>query len=580
MNLKNYFEELKRRNVFKASAAYLIVAWLIVQVASIVLPVFDAPKYIMKVILFILGIGFPINLVFSYIYDVTPEGLKKTENIEQKFEKSVIKGNRLNKVIFTSLSLVVLIFVINLFVNKQFNEKPDGEKSIAVLAFADMSPNKDQEYFSDGISEEILNLFAKIPELKVMSRTSSFSYKGKDVSVKDIGKELNVSHLLEGSIRKAGNKIRITVQLIKTMDGSHIWSETYDRDLDSIFQIQDDIAARVTDQLKTTLLGTSPKSKTVNIEAYNLFLQAKHLVHQNTKMAYISAEELTKKSIKIEPDYAASWELLASIYNTGAYNFNIRTTNEGIPLGLEAAEKAIELDPNLAYGYATLASLHELDWNFNESLKNINKALKLDPNNAIIISTAANMTYGDINKSIKLIQKSINLDPLLYLNYYNLGFEYYKVNELNKAEEAFRKFATYYPNSQILHYMQAMVFLAQGEHNKAKKEIELEKHDFFSLYGKNFVYYALGKQDQADALFEEFIEKYSETDPANLADLYAFRGEIDKSFYWLNRAVEIKDPVLLEALMYPSFKSLYKDPRWNTLINNMNLPKDHGYPMG
>ena len=577
MNLKNYIAELKRRNVFKASAAYLIVAWLVIQVASTVLPAFEAPPFVMKVLLFLLGIGFPINLVFSWIYDITPEGLTKTKNIEQESQTSVIKSSRLNKVIIASLALVVVIFLINLFVIKQLIKEDVGEKSIAVLAFADMSPEKDQEYFSDGISEEILNLFAKIPELKVMSRTSSFSYKGKDATAEDIGKELNVAHILEGSIRKAGNTIRITVQLIKTMDGSHIWSETYDRDLVSIFQIQDDIATRVTEQLKTTLLGTVPKSKTVDVEAYTLYLQAQHLVHQNTKMAYVSAEELIKKSIEIEPNYAAAWDLLASIYNTGVYNFSIRAYDEGIPLGLEAAKKAIALDPTSARGYATLASLQELDWNFDESAKNINKALELDPNNAIIISTAANMTYGDIYKSIDLINKSINVDPLVYLNYYNLGFAYYKVYELDKAEEAFRTFSRYYPNSQILHYMMAMVHLAQGKNDEAMKEIEQETHDFFSLYGKNFVYYALGKQEQADALFKEFIEKHGETDPANLADLYAFRGEIDNSFFWLNRAIEIKDPVLLEALAYPSLKILHRDPRWNALINRMALPKDHGY---
>ncbi len=240
--------------------------------------------------------------------------------------------------------------------------------------------------------------------------------------------------------------------------------------------------------------------------------------------------------------------------------------------------KAVKLDPDSGEGYATLSSLQELDWNFDQSSKNMQKALELDPNNAIIIGTAANMVYGDIQKSIDLLHRAINLDPLVYVNYYNLGFAYYKVNELDKAEDAFQTFAMYYPNSQILHYMMAMVRLAQGRYDEALIEIEQESHEFFGLYGKNFVFHALGKQEQADALFEEFIEKHSKTDPANLADLYAFRGDIDQSFYWLNKAVEIKDPVLLEALAYPSLKILHKDPRWNTLINNIGLPKDHGYP--
>ena len=372
--------------------------------------------------------------------------------------------------------------------------------------------------------------------------------------------------------------MRITAKLINTKDGSQIWSETYDRDLNDIFKIQDEIAGVVTSQLQLTLLGAKTINKNIDTEAYTLYLEANYLVHQNTKKAYLSAEELVKKSIEIEPNYAPAWGLLASIYNTGVYNFSIREYEEGISLGLEAAMKAIKLDPDSGEGYATLSSLQELDWDFDQSAKNMDKALELDPNNAIIIGTAANMVYGDIQKSIDLLHKAISLDPLVYVNYYNLGFAHYKVNEIDKAEEAFQTFAMEYPNAQILHYMMAMVRLAQGRFDEALIEIEQESHEFFGLYGKNFVFYALGKQEQADALFEEFIEKHSKTDPANLADLYAFRGDIDQSFYWLNRAVEIKDPVLLEALAYPSLKILHKDPRWNTLINNMGLPEDHGYP--
>ena len=585
MSIKKYIAELKRRHVFKAGIAYLIVAWVVAEVASLALTTFEAPPYIMKTLVFLLGIGFLLNLVFSWIYDITPDGIQKTETLGQNPAKYKLKSGRLNKVIIASLSLAVLILLYNQIWNVtkveviEFGETvTTGNKSIAVLAFTDMSPKKDQEYFSDGISEELLNLLSKLPELRVISRTSSFSYKGKNTTAEDIGKELKVSHILEGSIRKAGNTLRITAKLINTKDGSQIWSETYDRDLNDIFKIQDEIAGVVTSQLQLTLLGAKTINKNIDTEAYTLYLEANYLVHQNTKKAYLSAEELVKKSIEIEPNYAPAWGLLASIYNTGVYNFSIREYEEGISLGLEAAMKAIKLDPDSGEGYATLSSLQELDWDFDQSAKNMDKALELDPNNAIIIGTAANMVYGDIQKSIDLLHKAISLDPLVYVNYYNLGFAHYKVNEIDKAEEAFQTFAMEYPNAQILHYMMAMVRLAQGRFDEALIEIEQESHEFFGLYGKNFVFYALGKQEQADALFEEFIEKHSKTDPANLADLYAFRGDIDQSFYWLNRAVEIKDPVLLEALAYPSLKILHKDPRWNTLINNMGLPEDHGYP--
>jgi len=572
MGLKKYIEELKRRNVIKAGIAYLIVAWLIAQIASIILPTFEAPPWVMKTLLFVLIIGFPINLVISWIYDVTPEGIKKTISIN---EKSLLKNQRLNKVIVSALVLTVVIIATNMFFKKVITT----DKSIAVLAFADMSPMSDQEYFSDGISEELLNLLAKIPELKVISRTSSFSYKGKNKTATEIAKELNVSYILEGSIRKAGNMVRVTAQLIRAIDGFHEWSHTYDRSMDSIFKIQDDISAEVTNQLQISILGKQPLSKPRDTDAYNLYLQAVHLVHQNTKEAYITAEEKIKAAIAIDDNYAEAWRMLAKIYDTGVYNFSVREPKEGLPLGLAAANKAIELDPTVADSYCALSSLQEMAWDFEGSAKNMEKALQLDPNNSVIMGTAALMCFGDLEKSISLLNKAIKLDPLVYTNYFNLGFAYYRLNRLKEANEAFDTFAIYYPNWQIYHYMKSLVFLAEGNNEEALKEIEQESNEFFSLYGRNFVYFAMGRLDEAKVLFDEFKERYGVTDPSNLADLYAFRGDYDSSFTELDRALKIKDPVLLEALTYPSFKPMHSDPRWKAFLSKIKLPKDHGFPL-
>ena len=572
MKLKPYIEELKRRNVFKAGIAYLIVAWLIAQISDIFLPTFEAPPWVMKTLLFVLTIGFPINLVISWIYDVTPEGIKKTHSLN---ERSFLKNKRLNKVIVTALLVTVVIISSNLF----FNRVSATDKSIAVLAFADMSPQKDQEYFSDGISEELLNLLAKIPELKVISRTSSFSYKGKNTTATEIAKELDVSYILEGSVRKSGNTIRITAQLIRANDGFHEWSHTYDRVLNDIFQIQDDISAEVSKQLQLSILGKQDLTKPIDIEAYNLYLQAIHMVYQNTKESYISAEEKIKEAIAIDGNYAAAWRQLASIYDTGVYNFSIREPKEGIPLGLEAVKKAIELDPSSADAYCTLSSLQELAWDFDASAKNIAKALQLAPNDAVVIGTAALMCFGDLEKAISLYEKAIKLDPLVYANYFNLGFANYRLNRLEESMKALDTFALYYPNWQIYHFMKAKVLLAQGKNEEALKEIEQETNEFFSLYGRNFVYFAMGRLEEANALFDEFKELHGATDPSNVADLYAFRGDFDNSFKELYHALEIKDPVLMEILTYPSFKPMHSDPRWKAFINKIGLPKDHGYPM-
>jgi len=579
MKFNNYFNELKRRNVIKSALAYLVVAWLITQVLSIVLPAFGAPDYLLKWSLVILALGFPVWLIFAWVYEVTPEGIRKTIDVEPEQSISSKTGSRLNKLIIASLTLAIVVLLVDRFTRDDAQVVEFGNRSIAVMAFADMSPKKDHEYFSDGISEELLNLLAKIPELKVISRTSSFSYKGKDTKATEIGSELNVSHILEGSIRKAGNMIRVTAQLINTADGTHEWSHTYDRKLDSIFKIQDEIATEVSKELKISLLDQPLISRTVDPEAYNLFLQAKHLVNQNTKDAYIEAETKVKASIALDSAYAPAWRLLAGIYDTGTYNFSIYESQEGITLGLNAINKAIAMEPDSGHSYATLSSLQELNWEFEASANSMAQALRLLPEDGIIMGTAANKTYGDLEKSVDFLNKAIAVDPLVYVNYFNLGHAYFRLNRLEEAEEAFKTFGLYYPNWEIYHYMIARIRIAQNRYDDALAEIAKEKHEFFSLYGRNFVFFALNRTKEADALFKEFLGKYSKTDPANVADMYAFRGDYDQSFNWLNKAFDARDPVLIEALTYPSFKPMYSDTRWGNFIAKIGLPEDHGYPL-
>ncbi|MCK0177894.1 tetratricopeptide repeat protein [Flavobacteriaceae bacterium S0862] len=587
MSLKHYYNELKRRNVIKSALAYIVVSWVIIQVMSIILPTIEAPAFVMKLLLVVILIGFPLWIVFAWVYEITTDGIKKTININLDESITPVTNNRLNKIIIISLVVAIVLLSINLFIGNNFigisNSKDRidvisiDDKSIAVLAFTDMSQDKDQEYFSDGISEEILNLLAKITDLKVISRTSSFSFKNKEVTASEIGRALNVNHVLEGSIRKSDNTFRITAQLIDVTNGSNIWSETYDRPMIDIFKIQDEIASNVSEQLQLRILGELKVTKSPKVEAYNLYLKAHHLANQNTKASYITAEKVIKEALEIDPNYSDALRLLASIYHTGMYNFSLRSYEEGIPLGMEAAQKSVDLDPYSGDNYMTLASFQELNWDFEASAKSTEKALELDSYSAVILGTAANMTFGDINKSVELLKRAIIIDPLVYVNFYNLGFAYYKLGEIEKAEEAFETFFSYYPNSQIIHYMMAQVRIAQGRYDEALKEIEQETHEFFSLYGLNFVYHALGDTKRSNELFEEFKEKYSEGDPANLADLYAFRGNKDASFKWLGKALEIKDPVLLEALAYPSFKILHGDSRWNEFINRLSLPVDHGF---
>ena len=588
MNFKNYLKELKRRNVIKAALAYLVISWIITQVATTVLPTFEAPAYITKTIIFILAIGFPLWLIFSWVYEITPEGIRKTKSIKPEESITPETSNRLNKIIIGGLGLIIVLLAFNMLGNNQTDENSAiGEelastdvrdKSIAVLAFVDMSPEKDQEYFSDGISEEILNLLAKIPDLKVISRTSSFSFKGKEVTTEAIGKELQVGHVLEGSVRKSGNTFRITTQLIDVNSGAHVWSETYDQDMEDIFEIQDRIAAVVTKQLKGTLLGDDFKSKKIDPKAYDLYLQASKARQSGTSEATIRAEKIVKQSIAIDSTYAPSWSLLSSII-IGGNAFGLRSFKDEVSEGKKAALKAIALDSTFAYGYVNLAVVNRRDWDFENANFNMKKALDLASENADVLLAATREAedFGKMDYAISLANKAISIDPLNYGSYFRLASCYSAKEEYFKAEEALRKYLFMYEDSRWTHNFLAQIYLGQGNIDKAMNEIEQDTDPFWSLFIRNMIVYASGDKNRADKLLNELVEKYGHDSWPNIAVVYAFRKEVDKAFYWLDEAYKVKDPSLFNLLSYPAFKNLWGDPRWNAFINKLGLPDDHGF---
>lgn len=579
MNLKKLITELKRRNVIKASVAYLVVSWLILQIASIILPAFDAPPYAIKTLLLILSVGFPLNLIFSWIYELTPEGIKKTARIDQKSQQSITKNNQLNSIIIASVSIAIVLLVFNLFGNAQKKIENINEKSIAVLAFTDMSPNKDQEYFSDGISEELLNLLAKVPELKVISRTSSFSFKNKEITANEIGKQLDVAYILEGSIRKSDSSFRINTQLINTANGTQIWHQTYNHDMDDIFKIQDEIASEVIQRLKVTLLGEHNVTNVVNPDAYNLFLQAKQLYYQGSYEAGNNALKLIRQSQEIDSTYAPSFWLYSRVIFRQSFSYMELSKSEGIKLGKSAALKAIDLDPDLYLGYISLAAYNRIEWDFKSSNNNIEKALLLAPENSYVMGEAARnaLDLGKIESAITLQEKAIVLDPIHYGIYYRLAMSYAWTEQYKKAELNLQKFILMYPNFPYAHGLMSEILLKLGRNDEVLVEIEKESDPYWKLYRKCMILYALGNISESNLLLKELIDNYGDRAWSNIAEVYAYKGEIDEAFKWLELCYDKQDSALHEVLNYPAFKSLYKDPRWNAFINKLELPKNHGF---
>ena len=354
----------------RVGAAYLAVAWLLIQVTQTLFPVFGLGATAIRSVVVVLIVGLLPALIFAWAFEITPEGLKRESEVDRSQSITPQTGKKLDRVIMGVLALALGYFAVDKFVLAPQREqaateagraegrteslvKSYGDKSIAVLPFVNMSSDKDQEYFSDGISEELLNLLAKIPKLRVISRSSAFSYKGKDVKLAQVAKELNVAHILEGSVRKAGNKVRITAQLIEARSDTHLWSNTWDRELDDIFAVQDEIAAAVVEQLKITLLGEAPKAKEVNPEAYALFLQGRQLRRQSTREGFEQAITLFQQALAIDPNYAAAWEQLAAVYVNQAAQ-GLRPLAEGLRLAREAATKALAIDPDFAPAHGRL----------------------------------------------------------------------------------------------------------------------------------------------------------------------------------------------------------------------------------
>ncbi|MEO6346398.1 MAG: hypothetical protein ABIO60_00680 [Aquaticitalea sp.] len=585
--MKTFIKELQRRNVIKAAISYAVFSWLLIQVASILYPSLGWGQNAITNTLITLIICFPLWIIFAYIFEWTASGFKKTNDVAQEHSISKSTSKKLNAIIIAGLSLAVLLLAADRIFNftgasetKQSLTAVDkSDKSIAVLAFADMSQEKDQEYFSDGISEEILNLLVKIPDLKVISRTSSFSFKGKEATTTEIGKTLNVGHILEGSIRKSGNTIRITAQLIKVSDGAHVWSETYDRDMTDILKIQDEIAGKVTQELKVSLLGEAIISKNVDPEAYNLYLQAKQVRSQQTEESLKNSKLLLRQSIALDSTFAQAWEELSGIVYSEAFIYLLIPMEEGITIGTTYAQKAITLDPSYANAYARLAYYQRYSWDFKEANATMEKAVALGPDNADVIKAAADnaLNFGKKKEAIVLQLKALELDPLDYYKYYRMALLYYYDKQYDKAAGDIQSFLLHYPNAAVARSFYALILLGQGDKSQAFLEVEKEPDAFWKIYSKCMLVYSTGKTEEANALLKQLVKVYGEDSWPNIAHVYAFRGEKDEAFKWLNLAFDNKDGSLLEILDYPEMKNLWGDPRWNKFINKLGLPADHGF---
>ena len=564
---RSLLAEIKRRNVLRAGAFYVAAAWALAQGIAQLGPAFGMPEWGTRWFVIAAAVGFPFWIAFAWFYEFTPEGLKRESEVERHESITHHTGRKLDFAIIGVLVVAVVLLVTDRFVlHHGVNEEaaiPFAEHSIAVLPFVNMSDEKSNEYFSDGISEELLNLLAKIPQLQVTARTSSFSFKGKDTGIREIARTLHVAHVLEGSVRKAGNSVRITAQLIRAGTDTHLWSQTYDRKLDDIFAIQDEIAADVVKQLKVTLLGAAPKARTTDPEAYALYLQAVQLGRQSTAEAFQQSDALYRKVLAIDPRYAPAWvELARNVYNeTGQ---GLLPSKEGFAQAREAVTKALAIDPDYAPAHARLGRIAmSVDDDLAGAAQHYKRALVLDPTDLDVLRNSAVLlgNLGRPDEELALDEAVVRRDPVNVTALFNLGLHQRYAGRLDAAIASFRTVLSLAPGRGAAHTQLGVALLLKGDAQGALAEIEQEKSSWIRI-GLPLAYHTLGRRADSDAALKELIAKDAADSAYNIAYVYAYRGEADQAFEWLDKAAEYGDGGLAEIATENLFDKIHADPRW------------------
>ena len=466
----------------------------------------------------------------------------------------------------------------------------ENTPSIAVLPFTDLSPEKDQEYFADGLTEELLNVLSKIRGLRVASRTSAFHFKGKDVDIPTIAQKLNVATILEGSVRKAGKRVRITAQLIQVATDSHLWSDTYDRELEDIFAVQDDIAQSVVKELRSALLGEKPdasanaavkaevhaaaKGRGENAEAYRLYLQGRFFEDRFTGEDTAKAVQYYRQALELDPQYALAWAGLSRAHsNQAAYFWGVEIT-EGFGKAREAAERALQLEPDLAEGHAALGQIRRLhDWDWKGADDSFRRALELAPGNAQVMRDAGNLaaSLGRPEEALALVRRAATFDPLSASAHRSVARTSYLADLLDEAEAAGQKALELHPQGGLTHFWLGLVRLRQGRLDEAQEMFQREPHDTFRLLGLSQVHHASGRSADSEAALRELIEKDAAGGAYQIALGYAYRGEMDPAFEWLERAYMQRDPGIGMTKVSQPLRSLHGDPRWQPFLEKTGL---------
>jgi TolB-like protein/tetratricopeptide (TPR) repeat protein len=578
------FEELKRRKVFKVGAAYLVVAWLVVQAASIGFPAFDAPPWVLRIFILISLLGFPIAVVMAWVFDITPEGVK--------FDADTSGSKRL----FAAAALLVVLALGWYFYGQPSFRKGDvttpataDRNSIAVLPFANLSGKADQDYFSDGMTEELLNVLAKVPQLKVVARTSVFQFKDKGGDIREIGRKLGVTNIVEGSVRRDGPEVRITAQLVRVADGFHIWSETYDRKLEGVFALQDEIARRIGDALKLSLGVSAPVAVRAPIdpEAYDEYLKGRALLRQRRDLP--SAIAHLKAAVAKAPEFAAAWSSLSLTYEVSFW-FTPHMTPaweaELLAGQAAAAERAAALEPGAATTEHALGNVARAKFHYADAERHYLRAMQIDPSYSDVREDYSEVLYevGRMEESMRAGRQLVTLDPYFGIGWNRILRAAMALDRRAEVEEAVRQMRAISPDNYIGKFGLLDFAIAYGRADEARAALaEIEtRWPKEAVFAQTLLPWALGESGIDPDKLRAAI---ADAPPGEASHYFIARRDVDGYNSYVAALGAIPRQYYFADLYgnRPLGQAMLRDPRVKAMLVRFGLPaywREKGWPLG
>lgn len=580
MNLKKFFVELQRRNVYKVAVAYGVVSWLLIQIATQLFPVFEIPNWASRMVVFVLLLGFPVALVLAWAYDLTPEGIQRADEFDPS-KPIVHSGERtLNFII-----IGVLLTVIGIIAFQQYRAaKPPSvagaaEKSIAILPFLDLSQTKDQEYFSDGITEQIINSLAHFHGLFVVARTTAFSFKNKNIDVREIGRQLGVSHMLEGSVSHGPGKVRVVAQLIDVANGYHLWSETYDSTEKDVLSLQSDVAAKVANALQiklhlaeATQLGKPP---TQDPEAYDLYLRGRYLLNKRTADSIQKGRALFEQAIAKDPRFALGHAGIADSYILLGKIGELRG-DEAATQAWPEVSTALALDDNLAEGYVSRATiLTDFEWDWAGAEPDYRKAIELNPNSANAHHWFARhlAEIGRSDEALAEIEAAEKLDPLSPFIRTSKGKILCAAQRYGEAIDQSRRALDLEGDYAGAYSILAQAYVQNREYSEgieaATKYVEHSNGSGWAKLELAYAHAVAGNKDESDRIKNEVTSQSGPFSPYDMATIFAASRDTDSALQWLEKAIEQRSVDVIWIRVDPRLQNIRSDLRFAEVLGHL-----------